>query len=120
MSSGFDKSDLDSFFDTDGVAVKGVITGPAVDPPAEQFTKTLNVIFEENSQSVAVYGETDVEASEPSFLCEAADLADVEPGMTFTMPGLEAHEEGYGKTYKLTPRITAEGVQTARVYLRES
>jgi hypothetical protein len=121
MSSGFSSEDLDSFFDTDGVAVKGVITGPAVTPPAEQFTKTINVIFSEASQELPLYGDTDVVASEPSFLCKGTDLAGgVDPGMTFTMPDLEAHEDGYGKTYKLTPRIVSEGgPQTSRVYLKE-
>jgi hypothetical protein len=119
MSSGFSKKDLDSFFDTDGVAVKGVITGPAVTSPAVQFTKTINVIFRGAAQEVPFYGETDVVASEPSFLCQNTDLANVDPGMTFTMPDLELHEEGYNKTYKITPRIVAEGVQTSRIYLKE-
>jgi hypothetical protein len=119
MPSGFSKSDLDSFFDTDGVAVTGVITGPAVDPPAEQFTKTINVIFSEDTQDVALYGDSNMIASNPSFVCKSTDLADVDPGMTFTMPDLESHEDGYGKTYKITSKVIADGgPQAARVYLQ--
>ena len=113
MSSGFSKTDLDSFFETDGVGVDAVITGP------DDFTGTLNVIFDLNGQGVSVYGDTDVSTSEPSMLCKSAELADIEPGMQVTFPNLEAHEDGYGKTFKLTAKVVAEGAGTSRIYLKE-
>lgn len=111
----FESADeLDEFFDTDDFATRGVITSDA-------FTKTLNVIFDADTEEVSPFPETDIVAVKPSFICKNVDLADVEPGMTFTMPDLEAHEDGYGKTYKLTPRIVSEGgPQTSRVYLKEA
>src|SRR4051794_3153308 len=114
MSSGFSKSDLDSFFETDGVGVKGVITGPAVTPPAEQFTRTLYVIFSIDNENVDIYGDSNVAAEVPQFLCKTADLADVKARMTFTMPDVEDHEDGYGKTYEITPRMFREGPQMTR------
>jgi hypothetical protein len=129
MPSGFSKSDLDSLFDTDGVGVAGRIftaddDGNVAmsedDPPVPVFLRELDVIFSEDTQDVPMYGETDVVASNPSFVCKSTDLADVDPGMTFTMPDLESHEDGYGKTYKITPKVIADGgPQAARVYLKE-
>jgi hypothetical protein len=54
MSSGFDPEDIDSFFDSE-LAVDARITGPAVVWPTVQFTKTIPVIFDENSQGVGFY-----------------------------------------------------------------
>lgn len=119
MSSGFSKSDLDSFFDTDGVAVAALITGPEVDPPAEQFTKTINVILSLAGAEVGAYGDTTVYAIEPSFLAKSTDVADVKKGYTVTFPALEAHEDGYGKTYKVTERFEKDGPQAIRVTLKE-
>jgi hypothetical protein len=118
MSSGFDPDDLDSFFDTDGVGVVAVILGPEVISPAVQFTKTINVIFTENTLAVAIYSETNVEAEDPSFECRSTDLANVKRGYGVTFPNLEAHEEGYQKSYEIA-RIAASGVQTSKVYLKE-
>ena len=112
-------ADLDSFFDTDYFATRGIITGPAVTPPLVQFTRELNVIFDADTNEVALYPETDVAAANPSFLCKSMDLAGVKRGMTFQMPDLAAHEDGYGKTYEITPRILREGKNTSRVHLKE-
>jgi hypothetical protein len=118
MSSGFDSDDIDSFFELDGVAVVALITGPAVVSPAVQFTRTINAVFDEKSEAVALYGDTDVEAPDPVFECKSTDLAGVKRGMGVTFPEVAAHEEGYGNSYKVE-RIAAAGVQTSKVYLKE-
>jgi hypothetical protein len=133
MSSGFSKSDIDSFFETDGVGVATRIelvdsSGAQVmtddDPPVAAYDKTINTRFREEGKDIDVYSETGVSTSEPSFLCKqtaAADFPDTSSGqwLRVTFPGVESHEEGYGKTYRIEPRILAEGVQSARVYLKK-
>jgi hypothetical protein len=110
-----------TFFEIDGgPATRALILGPATMPANEQFAVTIAVIFRRSSQSVAIYGDTDVEASAPSILCMAADLEGVDPGMTLRFLGLLPGEDGYGQTYKITQRIVAEGVQASRIYLKES
>jgi hypothetical protein len=115
MSSGFESDDLNSFFETDGAAINAVISAS---PPAAPFTKNLNVIFEESSQAVGIYPETNVEANDPSFECKSTDLVGVKRGMQVVFPNLEAHEDGYQKTFEIT-RIASAGAQTDKVYLRE-
>jgi hypothetical protein len=128
LSSGFSKSDLDSFFDTDGVAVATRIFTPddagnvamtEEDPPAPVFLRSIKVIFSSEGQPVDVYSDTNVEGSDDSFLCKTTDLAGVKKGMQVDFPDLEAHEEGYGQAYEVTSRIAREGPQTSRVYLKE-
>jgi hypothetical protein len=110
--------DLDSFFDTADFAVAAQILGPPVLSPAHQFNRTLNVVFDENGLAVTLYGDTDVETPAPVFEAKSVDLVDVKRGYTVTFPDLEAHEDGYSKTYKVE-RIASSGVQTSKVYLKE-
>ena len=128
MSSGFSKSDLDSFFDTDGVAVAGRIftadeNGNVAmtddEPPVPVFLRNLNVIFQEDGQEVDLYGDTRVAATKSPFLAKSLDLSGVVKGMRFDMPSLESHEEGYGESYEVTADMLPEGVQTTRVYLKK-
>lgn len=119
MSSGFNSDDLDSFFEIDGVGVVALITGPAVTPPVVQFTKTINVILNVAGNDVPAYTDTIVDTDEPSFLAKSIDVVDVVKGYTVTFPELEAHEDGYGKTYKVE-RVQKDGAQTTRVTLKES
>lgn len=89
------------------------------DPPAPVFLRNLNVVFDDGTQEVPMYGETEVAANQASFLCPSADLAGVTKRMRFDMPALEEHEDGYGKSYEITSRIVREGPQCSRVYLKE-
>lgn len=118
MSSGFDKSDLDSFFETDGVGVKAHVLGPAVTPPAVQFSKDINVIFDRGGQAIAPYPETEIDVDDPSFIAKSTDLGDVKKGYTVTFPDLASHEDGYGKTYEVA-RFSPDGAQTTKVTLKE-
>lgn len=110
-----DEEDLDSFFDTDdgGAATQAIITDPADD---DFGPLTINVIFDGDTEGIAVYGDTNVEAPKPSFLCKSTDIASVKRKLAVTFPNLEAFEDGYGKTYKIE-RIAREGVNTSRVHL---
>lgn len=107
------KDDLESFFEAgDGFATRGVITGDG------NFRRVLNVIFDESSLAVPMYGDTYVESSKPSFECQTAELTGVVRGMQFRMPDLLAHEDGYGQTY-VVEYSANEGPQTSRVYLKK-
>jgi len=128
MPSGFSKSDLDSFFDTVGVAVAGRIftadeNGDVAitddEPPVPVFLRNLNVIFTEDGQDLDVYSDTRIAVTKPSFLAKSLDLSGVAEGMRFDMPNLQSHEEGYGQSYKLTADTIPEGVQTTRIYLKK-
>jgi len=108
-----------TFFEIDnGPAVRTLIVGPGSEP--ERYAKTIPAIFESNTQSVAAY-ETNIEASAPSILCVSPDIADLDPSVRYTVRflGLLEGEEGYGETFQTTPRISAAGVNTARVYLKK-
>jgi hypothetical protein len=129
MPSGFSKSDLDSLFDTDGVAVagriftadeNGEVAMTEADPPVPVFLRNLNVIFTEDGQEVDLYGDTRGAVTKPSFLAKRSDLSGVVDGMIFDMPALESHEDGYGESYKVAADVIPEGVQTMRVNLRKS
>jgi hypothetical protein len=129
MSSGFPKADLDSFFDIEpGVGVLAQIFKPDANgdiemdqgtPPAPVFLREVNAIFFSDTQQVSLYPETSVEASDPSLVVKATDVAGVKRGYRVTMPDLEAHEDGYGQTFEITPRNAGESVQTMRLYLKQ-
>lgn len=109
-----------TFFAIDnGPAIRTLIVGPGAEPT--RYAKTIAAIYQRNSQSVTVYSDTDIEASAPSILCVAPDIADLDPSVKYTVRflGLLAGEEGYGKTFQSTPRISAAGVNTTRIYLKE-
>lgn len=111
MSSGFAKADLESFFDIDGLGVRGHITGPAA------FVLDVNGVFDLGTLNVVAYPETAVDTDEPSFECAAHELVGVANGMTLTMPDLEAHEDGFGVSYEIL-ELAPAGVQTTRIHLR--
>jgi len=105
--------DILLFFDTDDFADECVITGPETDPPEDQFTRTLNVILNTETEAVTLY-DTNVESPSPSFLCREVDLmtagvVDVKRGYTVTVRGLEFTVE----------RIAMDQAGTATVYLSE-
>jgi hypothetical protein len=108
-----------TFFEIDnGPAVRTLIIGPGAEPT--RYAKTIAAIFRSNTQSVTVY-DTDIEASAPSILCVSPDIADLDPNLKYTVRflGLLEGEEGYGETFQTTPRISAAGVNTMRIYLKE-
>ena len=114
MSSGFSKSDLDSFFEEPGVGVVARIVF------AEDDIRTINVIFTEEGQEVDVFSNTRVATDKPSFLAKSTDVADITERMQVTFPNLESHEDGYGETYQTTSDIiSGESPQTTRVYLKK-
>lgn len=114
------EEDLVSFFDTDDFATTAHIVSVELDTNNHPiFDRAIKVIFDEDTQEVGIYSDTDVAAVKPSFLCKSADLAGVHRGLRVTFPNLEAWEDGYGKTYEVTPRIINEGVDASRVYLKE-
>ena len=109
-----------TFFEIDnGPAVRMLIVGPGSEPT--RYAKTIAAIFNSNTQSVSVYGDTDIEASAPSILCVSPDIADLDSSVKYTVRflGLLEGEEGYGETFETTPRISAAGVNTMRIYLKE-
>ena len=109
-----------TFFEIDGgPAIRALIQGPETTPANEQFAVTIAAIYRSDSQAVAIYGDTNFEASDPSIKVVAPDLEGVEPGFTLRFLGLLAGEDGYGDTFQITPRIAAEGRNTARVYLKK-
>lgn len=108
-----------TFFAIDnGPAVRTLMVGPGAEPT--RYAKTIAAIFNRNTQSVVVY-ETDIEATAPSILCVSPDVRDLEPGVKYTVRflGLLEGEEGYGETFQTTPRLSAAGVNTTRIYLKE-
>jgi hypothetical protein len=111
--SGFDPEDQDTFFDTDvhEDGAEALITG-------EGFRRRINVIFDDNTQAVAIYSDTDVEAAAPVFEAKSTDLSGVKRGMAVSFPKLKKHEDGFGKSYEVA-RIAGAGVQTSKVYLKE-
>jgi hypothetical protein len=112
--------ELATFFEVDGgPAYRTLIVGPPVTPANERFAVTIAAIFRGESQGVVVYGDTDVEASSPSLKVMEVDLEGIEPGFTLRFLGLLEGEAGFGKAFKITPRITAEGINTSRIYLKE-
>lgn len=112
--------ELATFFEVDGgPAYRTLIVGPPTTPANEQFAVTIAAIYRSDSQGVPVYGDTNIEASEPSLKVMAPDLEGIEPGFTVRFLGLLEGEDGYGETFEITPRITAEGSNTARMYLKE-
>ena len=113
MPSGYEKEDLESFFEVDGVGVLGRITGPGPPP----FALDIKGVFDLGWQDVSVYAETGVDTDEPVFECATVELVGVKKGMALTMPDLEAHEDGFGVTYKIE-RLAPAGVQSTRIFLR--
>ncbi len=107
------RENIDPFFDTvRGFAIEALISD------GNKFSRRINVIFDQNSQAVDVYGETNVEAGDPSFQCKSTDLNGVARGMTVKFPNARADEEGYGKSYR-TERFVAEEPGVTRVHLTE-
>ena len=112
-TSSPDGEDLAAFFDTDDFADECVITGPEVEEPAVQFTRTLNVILNTDTEAVTLY-DTNVESPSPSFHCREIDLmtagvVDVKRGYTATVRGMEFTIE----------RIAMDQAGTATVFLSE-
>lgn len=107
--------DLATFFDTDDFADECVITGPEPDEESEdeQFTRTLNVILNTETEAVTLY-ETNVESPSPSFLCREVDL------MT---AGVVDVRRGYGATVRgkafTIERIAMDQAGTATVFLSD-
>jgi len=112
MGSGFDVIDLDSFFETgpQGMAVVAEIDDGMI---------TVAGIFDLAAQDVALAAETGVDTDEPMIECRTTDVVTVKRGMLLTMPDLQPHEDGYGKTYKVVRIAGAMGPQTTRLYLTE-
>lgn len=74
-------------------------------------------IFDSGWQDVSLYAETNVDTTEPVFECASIDVATVKKGMVLNMPGLEAHEDGFGISYRIE-RLAPAGVQSTRIFLR--
>ena len=109
-----------TFFAIDnGPAIRTLIVGPGSEPT--RYAKTIAAIYQRSTQSATVYSDTDIEASAPSILCVSPDVTDLDPSVKYTVRflGLLEGEEGYGKTFQTTPRISAAGVNTTRIYLKE-
>lgn len=112
------KENLDSFFDIRGrFAIEARITGPQFNRTIPRPGSRAGVIFDENSQGVALYNDTQVEVANPSFECKSIDLEGVGRGMTVTFPKLCKGDDGYGKTYEVA-RISGESQGTSRVHLK--
>jgi hypothetical protein len=129
MSSGFEKPDLDSFFDiSPGVGVlaqifkadaNGDIEMDQGTPPAPVFWREVNAIFFSDTQEISLYPESNAEASDPSIVVKQTDVAGVKRGYRVVFPNVEPHEEGYGQTFEVTPRNAGESVQTMRLHLKQ-
>lgn len=109
-------ADLESFFDTDDFAIVAHITG------AGGFDRSINAIFDDNTDSVGTYGDTDVEVDKLSFECPSVHLRGVKRGFSVTFPEVESDDPVFGflvgHTYQVK-RIAGEGIGTSRVSISE-
>ena len=71
--------DLAAFFSTDDFAVVANITDGA------DFDIEINVIFDNSTEGVGLYGDTSVEAANPQFEAITAELFGVKRGMVVTI-----------------------------------
>lgn len=71
--------DLAVFFSPDEFAVRANITD------GEDFDRDINVIFDNSTEGVGLYGDTSVEAASPQFEAATADLIGVKRGMVVTI-----------------------------------
>jgi hypothetical protein len=98
-------ADRREFFSTDDFAVDCIVLGPA------GYAKTIAVIFNPISDPVTIY-DSNIEAPNVSFICLAADLADLPRrqirgctatinGVAYEFQGISDDQDGYLLTVNL-------------------